>query len=101
LKEYAEKNIDVQLVQATNESKFNVLSRLADEYETLNRIPQANKHYKELMSLNPSDHASLNQYALFALRAGNFQNAEDLLEKALSFNNTNRDYQLLLAAVYL
>lgn len=40
-----------------------MLSRLATEYETLNEMNKANKHYKELIKLSPNDHLSLYTYA--------------------------------------
>ncbi len=62
-KEYAEKANEASLQNFTKEARFEMLSRLAMEYETLNEMAKADKHYKELIKLSPNDHLSLFTYA--------------------------------------
>lgn len=88
-KEYAQTKVDAVVAESTNESKAEQLARLGEEYEILNNLTMADKHFKQLVQLFPKDHNSLYEYAMFSLRIGNYKAAEESIENAISFNNDN------------
>ncbi len=56
---------------------------LAMIYEEIGNTSQAERHYRQALRHAPNDGATLNSYAVFRCRRGDYADAEDVFERAL------------------
>ena len=81
-----QKERDRILQNITKESTKDKLIRLASEYDILNQVELAEKNLRNLIEDNPREAQCYFTYCEFLLRQKNFPKAEEMLEKALSFD---------------
>lgn len=75
------RSIRKQAVGGISESKEDREVRLAGEYETINRLEQAEEKYLNLVLIHNQSVTSLEHYARFCLRNGKFDQAFALYSK--------------------
>ncbi|EGR30045.1 tetratricopeptide repeat protein [Ichthyophthirius multifiliis] len=95
------KERDRTLFNITKESETEKLIRLAEECEIGNLIDRAEENLRSLVSINKRDHVSFFAYTKFLLKNNQQSKAEEMMEKTLSFDIQNEDYQLLMACIFL
>eukprot|EP00825_Cyclidium_porcatum_P045892 TRINITY_DN7095_c0_g1_i7.p1 TRINITY_DN7095_c0_g1~~TRINITY_DN7095_c0_g1_i7.p1 ORF type:complete len:1131 (-),score=244.37 TRINITY_DN7095_c0_g1_i7:273-3665(-) len=88
------------LQNITKENDQDRLVRLATEYEILNQMDLVEKNLKNLLSIDERSPKNYYLYTKFLLRISNYPKAEEMLEKAISFDMENQEYLLLLASLY-
>lgn len=80
---------DRVLQNITKETESDRLVRLATEYEILNQMDLVEKNLKNLLNIDQRSAKNYYLYTKFLLRIKNFQKAEEMLEKAISFDMEN------------